>query len=352
MKSDSRLDAIKNWLTSELKFENFTIEVASADASFRRYFRLLCDGKSWIIMDAPPDKEDCRPFVHIARLIESAGVHAPHIFNFNEAQGFMLLSDLGSTAYLDKLNNESADSLYFDAIQSIVKMQTIEADIHVYDKKLLQFEMSLFSDWYIARHLGLTLDEMQTKTVSDTFSLLTESALQQTVVFVHRDYHSRNLMITDENNPDESNSSGNNPGGDNPGGNNPGVIDFQDAVNGPPTYDLVSLIKDCYIAWPREKQLHWVDQFLQLSPIDTDRQVFIKQLDLMGLQRHLKAIGIFARLNYRDGKSGYLKDIPRTLAYVIDACQRYEELQNFMSLLKSLNITGDVKILELIGGTD
>jgi len=333
MKTDSRLDAIKNWLMSELKFENFTIEVASADASFRRYFRLFCDGKSWIIMDAPPDKEDCRPFVHIARLIENAGVQAPHIFNFNEAQGFMLLSDLGSTAYLDKLNNESADSLYFDAIQSIVKMQIIEADVPVYDKKLLQFEMSLFSDWFIARHLGLTLDEMQIKTVSDTFLLLTESALQQSTVFVHRDYHSRNLMIADENNPDES---------------NPGVIDFQDAVNGPPTYDLVSLIKDCYIAWPREKQLHWIDQFLQLSPIDTGRQVFIKQLDLMGMQRHLKAIGIFARLNYRDGKSDYLKDIPRTLAYVIDVCQRYEELQNFTSLLKSLNITGDVKTLEFI----
>jgi len=328
MASDSRLEAINNWLTCELKFKKFTIEVASADASFRRYFRLLCDGKSWIIMDAPPEKEDCQPFIYIARLIESTGVQAPHIFNFNEAQGFMLLSDLGCTAYLDKLNYESVDGLYFDAIQSIAKMQTIEADIPPYDKKLLQFEMSLFSDWFIGRHLGLILDEVQTKIVSDTFSFLTESALQQASVFVHRDYHSRNLMIS--------------------GDNNPGVIDFQDAVNGSPTYDLVSLIKDCYIAWPREKQLHWIDQFLQLSPIDTDRQVFIKQLDLMGMQRHLKAIGIFARLNYRDGKSGYLQDIPRTLAYVIDVCQRYAELQNFASLLSTLNITGDVKTLELI----
>jgi len=330
--SDSRLEAIKNWLTSELKFENFTIEVASADASFRRYFRLFCDGKSWIIMDAPPDKEDCQSFIYIARLIESAGVQAPHIFNVNEAQGFMLLSDLGCTAYLDKLNNESADRLYSDAIQSIVKMQTIVADIPPYDKKLLQFEMSLFSDWYIGRHLGLTLDETQAEIISDTFSLLTESALQQATVFVHRDYHSRNLMVCDN--------------------NNPGVIDFQDAVNGSPTYDLVSLIKDCYIAWPRKKQLHWIDQFLQLSPIETERQLFIKQLDFMGMQRHLKAIGIFARLNYRDDKPGYLKDIPRTLAYVVDVCQRYPELKKFASLLASLNITGDVKTLELISGSN
>lgn len=332
MTSDSRLEAIKNWLTSELKFENFTIEVASADASFRRYFRLFCDGKSWIIMDAPPDKEDCQSFIYIARLIESAGVQAPHIFNVNEAQGFMLLSDLGCTAYLDKLNNESADRLYSDAIQSIVKMQTIVADIPPYDKKLLQFEMSLFSDWYIGRHLGLTLDETQAEIISDTFSLLTESALQQATVFVHRDYHSRNLMVCDN--------------------NNPGVIDFQDAVNGSPTYDLVSLIKDCYIAWPRKKQLHWIDQFLQLSPIETERQLFIKQLDFMGMQRHLKAIGIFARLNYRDDKPGYLKDIPRTLAYVVDVCQRYPELKKFASLLASLNITGDVKTLELISGSN
>ncbi len=333
MKSDARLQAIKSWLASDLGIQNIKIEVASADASFRRYFRLVstekvADVKSWIIMDAPPDKEDCRPFIVIAKLIEASGVQAPHIFDFNEPQGFMRLSDLGSIAYLDRLNNETVNVLYTDAIQAIVKMQTIQADIPTYDEKLLQFEMSLFSDWFIAQHLNLKLDESQKNIIEQTFSFLTESALQQPTVFVHRDYHSRNLMLTEK--------------------SNPGVIDFQDAVNGPPTYDLVSLIKDCYIAWPREKQLQWIDQFLEMSRLKIDRQQFIKQLDLMGMQRHLKAIGIFARLNYRDGKSGYMKDIPRTLAYVVDVCQRYAELESFSNLLSSLNINVDTQILELI----
>jgi len=328
MASDSRLDEIKSWVQSDLKLNDANISVASADASFRRYFRLSSGNKSWIIMDAPPAQEDCQPFIKVAKLIESADVQAPHIFNFNESQGFMQLSDLGSTAYLEKLNSDTADALYFDAIQSIVKMQTIKANLPIYDNALLQFEMSLFSDWYLEKHLNIKLDTTQNKIISNAFALLSESALQQAQVFVHRDYHSRNLMITNE--------------------NNPGVIDFQDAVNGPLSYDLVSLIKDCYIAWPREKQLHWVDQFLNLSPNKVDKQLFIKQLDLMGMQRHLKAIGIFARLNYRDNKPNYLNDIPRTLAYVVDVCNRYAELQDFSNLLQSLNIKADAQTLELI----
>ena len=326
--TDFRLDDIKKWITSDLNIQNFKIEVASADASFRRYFRLISGDNTWVIMDAPPDKENCEPFVHIAKLIESVGVQSPHIYNFNQQQGFMLLSDLGFTAYLDRLNNETVDSLYTDAIQSIVKMQTIQADLPEYNVELLQLEMSLFSDWYIQRHLNVELDTTQKKIIIDTVTLLAESALQQSAVFVHRDYHSRNLMITEE--------------------SNPGVIDFQDAVNGPPTYDLVSLIKDCYIAWPREKQLNWVDEYLTRSMLNVDRQKFIKQLDLMGMQRHMKAVGIFARLNHRDGKPGYLNDIPRTLAYIFDVCHRYEELQSFASLLASLNIHCDEKTLELI----
>ena len=326
--NDSRLDDIKSWISSDLKLQNYQIEVASADASFRRYFRLISAGNSWVIMDAPPDKEDCQSFIQIAQLIESVGVQSPHIFSFNQQQGFMQLSDLGSTAYLDKLNKETVDSLYTDAIRSIVNMQTIQADLPEYNAELLQFEMSLFKDWYLQKHLNIALDTTQNKIIADTVDLLTESALQQSVVFVHRDYHSRNLMITDM--------------------NNPGVIDFQDAVNGPLTYDLVSLIKDCYIAWPREKQLAWIDLFLKLSPIKTDKQQFIKSLDLMGMQRHLKATGIFSRLNHRDGKTAYMKDIPRTLAYVFDVCSRYEELSDFSALLSSLNIKGDAQILELI----
>jgi len=326
--NDSRLDKIKNWITSDLKIQNYQIEVASADASFRRYFRLMYSGNSSIIMDAPPDKEDCQSFVKIAQLIEAVGVHSPHIFSFDQRLGFMQLSDLGSVAYLDKLNKQSVDALYTDAIQAIVKMQAIKADLPRYDAQLLQLEMSLFQDWYLQKHLKIALDAMQKNIIAETVQLLTDTALKQPAVFVHRDYHSRNLMITES--------------------NNPGVIDFQDAVNGPLTYDLVSLIKDCYIAWPREKQLSWIDLFLNLTLLKIDKQQFIKDLDFMGMQRHLKAIGIFARLNHRDGKTAYLGDIPRTLAYVFDVCTRYEELADFSELISSLNIKGDVKTLELI----
>ncbi len=325
---DSRLQAIRSWVKSELKLQNYTIEPASADASFRRYFRLSSGQQSWIIMDAPPDKEDCRPFVNVARLIESVDVHAPHIFCFNEALGFMQLADLGNTSYLSRLNHDSVDTLYDDAIQAIIKMQKINAELPVYSSDLLKIEMALFTDWYLEKHQQVELDARHKTIWQGTVNCLTISALQQPQVFVHRDYHSRNLMLIDE--------------------NNPGVIDFQDAVIGPASYDLVSLIKDCYIAWPRHKQLQWIDRFIELSQIEVERENFIKQLDLMGMQRHLKAIGIFARLNYRDGKPGYLNDIPRTLAYVIDVCKRYEELAAFSALLEDLNIQGDQQTLERI----
>jgi len=328
---DLRLEEIKQWIESDLKFSNYHIDVASADASFRRYFRLKTntgDASSFIIMDAPPEKEDCQTFIKIARLIESADVQAPHIYEFNQAQGFMRLSDLGSTAYLDELSDLRVDALYSDAIDAIIKMQTIQADVPAYDKALLHTEMSLFKDWYLDRHLGVDLDEVQSEDLSDVFSVLIKSALQQPSVFVHRDYHSRNLMITKE--------------------NNPGVIDFQDAVNGPFSYDLVSLIKDCYISWPRSKQLEWIELYIKKSPLEMDKNSFIKQVDLMGMQRHLKAIGIFARLNYRDGKPNYMHDIPRTMAYVFDVCERYSELSKFSELLQSLNIRTDETLLSQI----
>jgi len=323
---DIRLNAIKHWVKSELKLENYQIEAASADASFRRYFRLTSGDRRWIIMDAPPDKEDCQAFVYVAKLIESVGVQSPHIGAFDAEQGFMQLSDLGTQAYLDKLNLKTVDSLYIDAIQALIKMQTLSVDLPRYNAELLISEMALFSEWYLQKHLNLTLDDVQIKIIADAIELLAVSALQQPAVFVHRDYHSRNLMVTAE--------------------NNPGVIDFQDAVNGPYTYDLVSLIKDCYIVWPRQKQLMWVDQFLALSPINIDKSDFVKQLDFMCLQRHMKAIGIFARLKHRDEKPDYLKDIPRTLAYVFDVCQRYDGLANFSKLLSTFNLPVDLKTLE------
>ena len=334
MQSDIRLDAIKQWIRSDLGFENFTIETASADASFRRYFRLrLENGDSFIIMDAPPEKEDCKPFVMIAKLLESAGVHAPHIYDFNETQGFMRLADLGSTAYLDELNSLNADALYNDAIQAIVQIQTIEAELPVYDEALLQFEMSLFKDWFLEKHLNIHLDDSQCVVLEQIFKYLSDAALLQKQAFVHRDYHSRNLMILES---DAAN---------NVDGNNPGVIDFQDAVQGSVCYDLVSLIKDCYIVWPRDQLLHWIDTYLEITPLVFQREEFIKSFDLMGLQRHIKVAGIFCRLNYRDGKSNYLDDIPLTLAYIFDAINRYAELSEFKDLLFTLGIEPDKKLL-------
>ncbi len=341
MSIDQRLESIKNWLDTELKVNYSRLEVASADASFRRYFRLISDKHKWVIMDAPPEKEDCQSFVKVARLIEKAGVQAPHIYEFNEPQGFMCLSDLGCISYLDELSagaSSRVDALYSDAIQAIVRMQSIpvssptvessEARLPEYNAELLHTEMNLFKDWYLETHLRIQLSPGQNTVIENTFNILAESALQQTPVFVHRDYHSRNLMVTDQ--------------------NNPGVIDFQDAVSGPASYDLVSLIKDCYIAWPRARQLVWLDQYLALSDLNLDKQTFIRQFDFMGIQRHLKASGIFARLNYRDNKPEYMADIPRTLAYVFDVCDRYEELSDFKKMLPGLGVLPDPVLLDRI----
>lgn len=327
--NDLRFELIKQWLETDCGLRDFSIDVASADASFRRYFRVQRNNgqpQSFIVMDAPTDREDSAPFVRVAQLLEAVGVHAPHIYQYDAVQGFMLLGDLGCRAYLDQLNPHTVDALYGDAITAIIQMQQIKAELPVYDETLLRTEMSLFSEWYLARHLQLELTLAQQAVLGETFSLLVDNAQQQPQAFVHRDYHSRNLMQVDE--------------------NNPGVIDFQDAVFGPVSYDLVSLIKDCYIAWPRHKQLQWIEKFLVQSRLKIESDIFIKQLDLMGLQRHIKVCGVFSRLNYRDAKPGYMADIPRTLAYVFDVCQRYEELKAFAALLNTLGINADASLLE------
>jgi len=330
MQKDTRLELLNSWLQNELNFDQYKIEPASADASFRRYFRITTDNQSWVAMDAPPDKEDCEPFIHIAQMIESAGVQSPHIYHYNKEQGFLLLSDLGSKQYLDSLTDNTADQLYKDAINALIKMQTLKDELPPYNEELLQFEMSLFRDWYLQKHMELDLSKDKLDTLKNSFDLLTQSALQQTKVFVHRDYHSRNLMITQD--------------------NNPGVIDFQDAVAGPITYDLVSLLKDCYIEWPRNKIENWLKYFLNSSTLATDinQQQFIKWFDFMGVQRHLKAVGIFARLNHRDNKPNYLNDIPRTLTYIIDTCARYEELNPLSKLLNELNLSSNQETLDRI----
>jgi aminoglycoside/choline kinase family phosphotransferase len=317
-----RIRAIEDWLHTLLN-EDFEMEPASEDASFRRYFRVTHQGKTHIVMDAPPDKEDVHPFIDIARRLEMNGVHVPHLFDADLEQGFLLLSDLGSTSYLSALSHETVDSLYGDALQALLKIQTANINkLPYYNRELLHREMELFREWYLGRHLGLPLDRLLTARLETIYETLIQSALAQPRVFVHRDYHSRNLMLIDE--------------------NNPGVIDFQDAVIGPVTYDLVSLLRDCYIDWPRERVEAWALQYrdmaVEKSIIDAipDEQ-FLSWFDLMGVQRHLKATGIFARLNYRDGKSGYMNDIPRTLGYVYEVCGRHEVLQELKGLLDEIH---------------
>ena len=313
------MSRLENWLDSISAHELTDIRPASADASFRRYFRVTDSntGNTLIVMDAPPEKEDCEPFIHITRLLRSVNVNAPDIITMDLEQGFLLLDDLGNRQYLDHLDESSSDDLYSDALVALINMQRIQDHLPPYDKQRLRDEMGLFEPWYLNRHLGISLDDQQKSVLDSIYDLLIESALEQPQVFVHRDYHSRNLMLVDE--------------------NNPGVIDYQDAVIGPVTYDLVSLFKDCYIEWPRNKVEHWLDQYLQLTPIElsVDRIQFIRWFDLMGVQRHLKVLGIFARLNYRDGKSQYLDDLPLTLKYVVDVCNQYDELKPLLNLLES-----------------
>lgn len=313
------MSRLENWLDSITAHKLTDIRPASADASFRRYFRVTDSntGKTLIVMDAPPEKEDCEPYIHITRLLRSVNVNAPDIITMDLEQGFLLLDDLGNRQYLDHLDESSSDDLYSDALMALINMQRIQDHLPPYDKQRLRDEMGLFEPWYLNRHLGISLDDQQKSVLDSIYDLLIESAREQPQVFVHRDYHSRNLMLVDK--------------------NNPGVIDYQDAVIGPVTYDLVSLFKDCYIEWPGNKVEHWLDQYLQLTPIElpVDRNQFIRWFDLMGVQRHLKVLGIFARLNYRDGKSQYLDDLPLTLKYVVDACNRYDELKPLLDLLES-----------------
>ena len=315
-----RLTQLQQWLDSLSEKTYNNLEPASADASFRQYFRVTdsTDNKTFIVMDAPPDKENSLPFLQVTDLIRSVGVNAPEIIALDMKQGFLLLDDLGNQPYLDQLNENTCEDLYIDAIDALIKMQTIDAILPAYDERLLQTEMDLFETWYLNRHLETELDKTQKTSLDKIFQLLIKNAVEQPQVFVHRDYHSRNLMLTDH--------------------NNPGVIDYQDAVMGPISYDLVSLFKDCYIEWPREKVEHWLESYLaRIAPDNLiEKETFLRWFDLMGVQRHLKVLGIFSRLNYRDGKKQYLDDLPLTLKYIVDTCELYEELQPLKKLLEKV----------------
>lgn len=313
-----RLTQLQNWLDS-LTQNNYTdLQTASADASFRQYFRVLSkkDDKTYIVMDAPPEKEDCKPFIHVTELIRSAGVNAPKIIAKDLKLGFILLADLGNKPYLNHLTDDNADKMYSDAIAALIKMQTIDAALPTYNEQRLQTEMELFERWYLNHHLKIQLSVIQKEKLNKIFKLLIGSAIEQPQVFVHRDYHSRNLMITDI--------------------DNPGVIDYQDAVVGPITYDLVSLFKDCYIEWSRQRVEQWLEQYMsRITPtLFIEKDTMLRWFDLMGVQRHLKVLGIFARLNYRDDKPQYLNDLPLTLKYIIDCCNQYEELLPLKELME------------------
>ena len=330
--SDQRLQDLQFWAKGLFGNQQLDIRPASADASFRRYFRISAEGRTYIIMDAPPEKENSEPFVRISGYLAELGLNVPRVVESSIQQGFYLLTDLGNRAYLDHLNDNTVDQLYSDAIDAIQIIheggQQYKNKIPPYDEKLLHTEMGLFTDWYLERHLQKQLNEEQRNLIDKTYSLLSGSALEQPAVFVHRDYHSRNLMLLEK--------------------DNPGILDFQDAVWGPVTYDLVSLLRDCYITWPREKVQSWVKQYyVHLSSSSLLQGVtqtdFIRWFDLMGIQRHLKATGIFARLNYRDGKPGYLNDIPRTMGYIFSVASDYKELSAFLKLLNELGIPDKLK---------
>ncbi|HTH43573.1 MAG TPA: phosphotransferase [Oxalicibacterium sp.] len=324
--ADARLQALTQWLAAlpapTMKLD--TLRPASADASFRRYFRVDgADDASYIVMDAPPPQEDVRPFIHVADLFAATGVSVPAILARDVERGFLLLSDLGSTTYLQLLTPDNAHKLYLDAIAALVQLQSHSQPeaLPEYDRALLLRELMLFPEWYVGKHLGITMTDKQSTALNQVFELLLANNLAQPQVYVHRDYHSRNLMALAE--------------------GNPGILDFQDAVYGPITYDLVSLLRDAYVQWDEEIVLDWAIRYWELArkaglPVNPDIDAFYRDFEFMGLQRHLKVLGIFARLYHRDGKDGYLKDLPLVMEYTRKVAYRYKELAPLVKLLDEL----------------
>ncbi|HET7729366.1 MAG TPA: phosphotransferase [Usitatibacter sp.] len=322
---DDRFRALDAWLRATLPGRPFRLEPASADASFRRYFRVFLEGETLVAMDAPPDREDSRPFVHVATLLARAGLNAPRIVAQDLARGFLLVTDLGDRLYLAALREASpaeAGRLFGDATSALVQWQLAsrEGELPAYDEALLRRELMLFPDWYVARHMGVALDGTRRQRLEDAFSAILRRNLAEPRVFVHRDYMPRNLMVCDA---------------------NPGILDFQDAVHGPISYDVASLFRDAFISWDEERVLdgtirYWEKARAAGLPVRADFAEFWRDVEWMGLQRHLKVAGIFARLNYRDGKPGYLADTPRFMGYIRHAATRYNELRPLARLLDEL----------------
>ena len=324
---DPRLSFLLNWIAtlSGFSLQAPTLRPASNDASFRRYFRIDdAQGQTYILMDAPPPQEDVRPFIQVAELFGQIGVTVPVVLASDIDNGFLLLSDLGKVMYSHLLNQDTAQKLYMDAIDSLVRIQShSQADVlPEYDRAMLQRELQIFPDWYINKHLGATLTEEQQISLDKVFEQILANTMAQPQVYVHRDYHSRNLMVMKE--------------------GNPGILDFQGAMYGPVTYDIVSLLRDAYIEWDEEQVLDWAIRYWERArhaglPVSTDIDGFYRDFEFMGLQRHLKILGIFCRLAYRDNKPNYLADLPLVLSYVRKTAQRYNNLIPLLRLLDELD---------------
>ncbi len=314
-----RYALVQDWLTRQLPGRTFSLAPASADASFRRYFRVTLPDTTLIVMDAPPEHEDCRPFVQVAGLMAAAGLNVPTILAQDLARGFLLLSDLGSTTYLAAINDDNADGLFRDATDALIHWQLAsrEGVLPLYDEALLRRELDLFPEWYLRHHLGIELDVRQRQSLEAVFRLILSNNLAQPRTYVHRDYMPRNLMVTQP---------------------NPGVLDFQDAVYGPITYDVASLFKDAFVSWDEQRVLDWTIRYWERArlaglPVNSDFGKFYRDFEWMGLQRHLKVLGIFARICHRDGKPAYVKDTPRFLGYVRAVAARYASLSPLLHLL-------------------
>ena len=329
---DVRLQHLKVWLDEQLAklfaeqgwgtVPPATLTAASSDASFRRYFRWEGDGRSFVVMDAPPPQENCKPFVDIAFLLAKSGINVPKIYAEDLERGFLLLNDLGNKTYLDVIDGENADALFHDALQALLAFQQLPmvAPLPSYDVALLRRELELFPEWYVKRELGVEFDAAQQQQWQHVSELLIDSALAQPKVLVHRDYMPRNLMLSEP---------------------NPGVLDFQDAVYGPVTYDVTCLFKDAFLSWPEERVRGWLESYWQQAsaldiPVQADFEDFLRASDLMGVQRHLKVIGIFARICHRDGKPRYLADVPRFFSYIEAVIARRPELAELQTLFSSL----------------
>jgi len=322
-----RLQALQDWAARQLGGDSLDIAPASADASFRRYFRVTAKGRDYIVMDAPPAHEDCRPFIAVARLFADAGVHVPQVLAQDLDQGFLLLTDLGDTTYLSALNEAGSDqgavrALYLASNDALIRIQQASRPgvLPDYDRTLLTRELMLFPDWYVTKHLGVDMKDAHKALLDTVFERILTNNLAQPQVYVHRDWHSRNLMVSEP---------------------NPGILDFQDAVYGPITYDLASIYRDAYIQWDEEQQLDWVIRYWEKAraarlPVPEDFGAFWRDFEWMGAQRHIKVLGIFARLYHRDGKDGYLKDMPRVMGYLRRVCERYDELKPLLFLLDGL----------------